>query len=323
MNEINQFDPIALLTPRRKITGISAILLPFTNDHAVDWEGFDRHLRRTLDAGLIPAVNMDTGYAHLIDEPTRAEVLRRSKSITDGRQYVAGVFVGDAPGAVFDLDAYRNGIEQVQTHSGTPIFFQSYGLIDLPDEKIVEAYRSLAAGCDSFLFFELGKVFAPFGKVYSLDVYEQLMGIPNAIGAKHSSLSRAAEWQRLELRNRVRPEFKVFTGNDLAVDMVMYGSDYLLGLSTFAPDAFARRDAMWESGDPRFYQLNDLIQYLGTFAFRGPVLAYKHSAAMFLKIRGMLESNQTHPKSPRRPEADLPVLETIARDLHKLLEEAN
>ena len=31
----------------------------------------------------------------------------------------------------------------------------------------------------------------------------------------------------------------VLTGNDLAIDMVMYGSDYLLGLSTFAPEAFA------------------------------------------------------------------------------------
>ena len=150
-------DPITLLAPRRKITGISAILLPFTDDHAIDWQGFDHHLRRTLDAGLIPAVNMDTGYAHLIDEPTREEVLRRSKSIAVGRQYVAGVFVGDGPGAALDLDAYRTGIDQIQAHSGTPIFFQSFGLIELSDEKIVEAYRSLAAGCDSFLFFELGK----------------------------------------------------------------------------------------------------------------------------------------------------------------------
>ena len=94
--------------------------------------------------------------------------------------------------------------------------------------------------------------------------------ISNAQGAKHSSLNRVLEWQRLELRNRVRPDFKVFTGNDLAIDMVMYGSDYLLGLSTFAPDAFARRDAMWEAGDPRFHELNDLLQYLGAFHFSGP-----------------------------------------------------
>ncbi len=314
-------DPLSLIVPKRKITGISAILLPFATADQIDWPAFDQHLQRTLDAGLIPAVNMDTGYANLIDEATRLEALRRSQQIAEGRQFVAGVFVPDGPGSPFDADAYRRGIEQIQSLSGTPIFFQSYGLIELPDEALVEAYRQLAADCDSFLFFELGKVFAPFGKIYSLAVYEQLMQIPNVIGAKHSSLRREPEWQRLVLRNRVRPEFKVFTGNDLAIDMVMYGSDYLLGLSTFAPDAFAARDAMWLAGDPRFYELNDLLQYLGAFTFRDPAPAYKHSAAMFLKLRGMVPENHPHPQSPRRPDSDLSVLATIAEDLERRLGE--
>ena len=29
-----------------------------------------------------------------------------------------------------------------------------------------------------------------------------------------------------------------------------------------------------------------MLQYLGFFAFRAPVPAYKHAAAMFLKLRG-------------------------------------
>ena len=125
--------------------------------------------------------------------------------------FVAGVFVGDQPGAAFGRDMYRVGIEQIQRYGGTPIFFQSYGLIELADDQLVEAYQALANECQEFLFFELGKVFAPFGRIYSLDVYQQLMMIPNALGAKHSSLQRLPEWQRLELRNRVRPDFKVFT----------------------------------------------------------------------------------------------------------------
>ena len=72
------------------------------------------------------------------------------------------------------------------------------------------------------------------------------------------------------MRDERRPDFNVFTGNDLAVDMVMYGSDYLLGLSTFAPDVFAKRDHLWETGDPAFHELNDALQYLGFFAFRTP-----------------------------------------------------
>ena len=71
-------DPVSLITPRRKIQGISAILLPLLADDSVDWKAFDDHVERTLAAGLAPAVNMDTGYGHLIDEPTRAEVLNRT-----------------------------------------------------------------------------------------------------------------------------------------------------------------------------------------------------------------------------------------------------
>ncbi len=98
---IADIDPLSLLTPGRKITGISAILLPFADNNAADWDGFEQHVERTFASGLIPAVNMDTGFANLIDEPTRAEVLRRTGSIADGRQYVAGVFVGDDSGADF------------------------------------------------------------------------------------------------------------------------------------------------------------------------------------------------------------------------------
>jgi hypothetical protein len=135
--------------------------------------------------------------------------------------------------------------------------------------------------------------------------------VGECIGAKHSSLSRALEWERLALRDRLRPDFMALTGNDLAIDMVMYGSDYLLGLSTFAPDLFALRDRWWLEGDDRFYELNDRLQYLGFFAFRSPVPAYKHSAAQFLRLRGWIGCDDTHPRSPARPASDLPILQVI------------
>jgi hypothetical protein len=143
------------------------------------------------------------------------------------------------------------------------------------------------------------------------------MAIPQCIGAKHSSLNRELEWQRLALRDEKRPDFMVLTGNDLAIDMVMYGSDYLLGISTFAPDLFAQRDAFWAAGDPSFYELNDLLQYLGFFAFRPPVPAYKHSAAQFLKLRGWLACDDTHPNAPGRPDSDRDVLQEIASRLRE------
>ena len=163
-------------------------------------------------------------------------------------------------------------------------------------------------------------MFAPFGRIYSTKVYESIVKIPSCLGAKHSSLSRTLEWERLQIRDRVRPEFRVFTGNDLAIDMVMYGSDYLLGLSACAPDRFAARDAMWAAGDPEFHALNDTLQYLGQFTFRPPVPAYKHSVAMFLNLRGWIESDDPHPSSATRPESDRAILRDIAARLGVLPE---
>ena len=38
------------IIPNRKITGYSAILLPFRADGAVDWDGFTAHVARTAAA---------------------------------------------------------------------------------------------------------------------------------------------------------------------------------------------------------------------------------------------------------------------------------
>ena len=298
---------------------MSAVLLPFHADGSIDWIGFEAHVARTVDAGLVPAVNMDTGYAPLLSDVTRIEALQRTRDICSGARYVAGAGVFDKPGDAFDPASYQEAIAEVQSHGGEPVVFQSFGLTRLDDQLITPAYAQLAKDADSFIAFELGQMFAPFGKIYSLDVYKQLMQMPKCIGAKHSSLSRQLEWDRLALRDEIRPDFHVFTGNDLAIDMIMYGSDYLLGLSTFAPDLFTKRDALWANGDAAFYEVNDLLQYLGFFAFRDPVPAYKHNAAMFLKLRGWIGCDDTHPQSTKRPDSDRAILTELLPRVEALL----
>jgi len=303
--------------PRRKITGMSAILLPFLTHTEVDWSSFEQHVIRTAQAGLTPAVNMDTGYINLLDASTRTEVLRRTQSVVSGQTFVAGAFAGDTPGSVFDVSRYAAQMEEIQHYGGTPVIFQSFGLTQQADDEIVSSYEKIADYADRFFGFELGKMFAPFGQIYSERVYRGLMKIRQCLGAKHSSLERTLEWQRLAWRDEQRPDFLVLTGNDLAIDMVAWGSDYLLGLSTFAPDLFAKRDKFWMIGDSEFFQLNDVLQYLGFFAFRAPVPAYKHSAAMFLARRKWIRTSLTHPVSLTRPESDGPIIDDILHQLQR------
>ena len=275
---------------------MSAILLPFRPDGEIDWPMFEAHVERTASAGLRPAVNMDTGYVHLLDASQRAEVLARTESL--GVSFVAGAFDES------DVDA-------VQTRGGTPVIFPS----PATNADVVGSYSRIAQACDAFVGFELSPVFHPDGRIWSLDEYAGVLEIDQCIGAKHSSLHRGPEWDRLRLRDRVRPDFMVLTGNDLAIDMVMYGSDYLLGLSTFAPDLFAKRDAMWAAGDPAFHELNDALQWLGEVAFRPPVPAYRHDAALFLTLRGWATSDVTPPGAPRRGDWEIELLRDIAARL--------
>jgi dihydrodipicolinate synthase/N-acetylneuraminate lyase len=310
---------MSALVPGRRIIGYSAVLLPHTDVGEVDWLGFESLLGLTIAAGLIPAVNMDTGYVQLLTEPDRARVLSSAASLAGAGGFAAGAFVPDTEGDAYDPAAYSRAAAQVAEAGGTPVVFPSWGLASLSEENWVDAQASLGAELDRFIAFELGDMFVPYGRIYSLETYRGLLGIPSCIGAKHSSLSRQAEWDRLALRNEVRADFSVFTGNDLAIDMVCYGSDYLLGLSAFAPDAFAERDRRWAAEEASFHELNDLLQYLGFFAFRPPVPGYRHDAAMFLTLRGWIDSDATPAGAPTRPDSDRAVLADIAERLDAII----
>ena len=300
---------VPALRPGRRVTGMSAVLLPFTESGEIDWDAFAAGVERTAAAGLVPAVNMDTGYGPSLDEATRARVLATTASLLAGAEPVPGwSFVGgahvDGPAsptgaagaagpAELDLDAHRAALATVASAGGVPIVFPSAGLAALPEGEVAPAHAAMATAVDRLLGFELGRQFHPCGRIWSLDTYAAVLEIPQVVGAKHSSLRRAPEWARLALRDAARPDFLVLTGNDLAIDMVRWGSDYLLGLSTIAPAAFAARDALWTAGDARVHEVDDALQALGALAFRDPVPAYRHDAAIVWHRRGWAASDRT------------------------------
>ena len=303
----------------RAIVGMSAVLLPFTDTDEIDWAGFETHLERTIDAGLAPAVNMDTGFGPVLEPAERSRALQITAALAPPG-WVAGAQVPDAPGAGFDGDAYARECAAIANAGGMPILFPSFGLQGLDDDALVAAHALLAAGVDRMLGFELGSMFHPAGRIFSLDGFRAVLEIPGVAGLKHAALARAPEWARLAIRDEHRPDFLLLTGNDLAIDMVIYGSDFLLGLSTFAPDAFSARDRAWADGDEaRFWAINDVLQYLGQLAFRDPVPGYRHDAAMFLALRGQIGTDRTHPESPKRPDSDRALLAAIADRLETLL----
>jgi dihydrodipicolinate synthase/N-acetylneuraminate lyase len=292
------------IQPGRRIDANSAVLLPFTRDGKPDTDEFLQHLLRTAKAGITPAVNMDTGFGPQLSPAQRVDILKLTRKALGTAPFIAGA------GAFGE--SYEQAVKAILDQGATPIIFQSDAFAS---GDVAALYRKIIAPCPKALAFELGKMFAPFGRIYDLETWKRLLAIPNLTGAKHSSLSRTEELARLELRDRERPDFKIYTGNDLAIDMVMYGSDYLLGISTFDPEAFALRDRWWAEQDARFLELNDALQALGAVAFRDPVPAYKDSAAAYLKVTGRMKDPLPHPSCPRRPANEGELLAPLARQI--------
>jgi len=298
----------------RQVQGIAAALLPYESDGKVAVEAFQQHLVATHRAGLMNAVNMDTGYVNYLTDAEKQDVLRWTReALGKDVPFVAGAYIEDRAGEIVAL--YRQQIDSIVSFGGIPILFQTVRLRGTPAREKAAVYQSACRGYPHVLAFELGPVFAPNGEIFDEETVRCLMDIPEIKGIKHSSLDRLVELERLALRDSYRPDFRIYTGNDLGIDMIEYGSDYLLGLATFAPEKFAERDRLWESGNPDYYAVSDALQYMGNVAFREPVPAYKHSAAVFLHLVGRIASDLTHPKNPKRPSWEWQILHDCARRL--------
>jgi len=283
----------------RRVHGIAAALLPYRGDD-VDWEGFEAHVARTREAGLDVAVNMDTGFGDLLDPGQREAVLDVTRRVLgDGVPFYAGAYASADDGTAA---AYADALAAIAARGARPVIVQCRAMHAMAPAGKAALYAGVAQRAEGgALAFELSPRFAPHGEIWDDETFQRILAIPGLAGAKHSSLDRATELRRLAVRERLRPDFRVYTGNDLAIDLVAYGSDYLLGLATFAPDRFAERDRALAEGDADFLARNDALQHLGNVGFRAPIPAYKHAAAQFLHLTGRLAGDDVHPRAPRRP----------------------
>jgi len=311
-------DLIARQKPRRKVQGIAAALLPYEADGRIAIDAFAKQLTSTHRAGLMNAVNMDTGYVNYLSDSEKQEVLNWTRqALGRGIPFVAGAYIEHQVGNDV-VTLYRRQIETIVRFDGIPILFQTARLHGKSPEKIADTYRAICRDYPQVLAFELVPMFAANGEIYDNETVRRLMDVPEIKGMKHSSLDRLVELGRLALRDACRPDFRIYTGNDLGINMIEYGSDYLLGLAAFSPEKFAERDRLWEAGGPGYYALSDALQYLGNVAFRAPVPAYKHSAAVFLNLVGRIPTDRTHPSNPQRPAWEAEIMADCARRLSLL-----
>src|SRR5579864_6969309 len=112
---------------RRKVQGIAAALLPYEPDGRVAVDAFQRHLTATHGAGLMNAVNMDTGYVNYLSESEKRDVLRWTReALGKDKAFVAGAYIENQPGN--EVLLYRQAIDEILSFGGIPILCQTVRL---------------------------------------------------------------------------------------------------------------------------------------------------------------------------------------------------
>jgi 4-hydroxy-tetrahydrodipicolinate synthase len=150
-----------------------------------------------------------------------------------GVNFIAGTYIEDLDGDIISL--YRRQMDQIVAMVERPSSFRPQGYVvktfirrSQCTARHVEVIRKCSAS-------NLIRSSRANGEIFDDETVRGLLEIPELKGLKHSSLDRRRELQRLALRDALRPDFRIYTGNDLGINMIEYGSDYLLGLATFAP----------------------------------------------------------------------------------------
>src|SRR5438552_11147894 len=91
---MNIEDLITRIKTRRQIRGAAAALLPFEPDGRIAVGAFQEGLKATHRAGLMNAVNMDTGYVNYLSDDEKAAVLRwTSEALYKKVRFVVGASI--------------------------------------------------------------------------------------------------------------------------------------------------------------------------------------------------------------------------------------
>src|SRR5579859_6930047 len=103
---------IGRLETGRKVQGIAAALLPFEAEGRIAVEAFQNHLRATQRAGLMNAVNMDTGYVNYLGEAEKLAVLQWTRdALGKATPFVAGAYIEGLDGDIVFL--YRKQMDTI------------------------------------------------------------------------------------------------------------------------------------------------------------------------------------------------------------------
>lgn len=209
---------------------ISALPIPFSEDGAVDWSGFDALLTRVEPHVHGVLVAGTTGEFPALDDDERLETFSRALAIFGVDRVIA--HIGHAsPHQVIRLGKAAQALGITRMATLNPYYLPA------DDDAVYDFYSAVASALPGvhhyvYLFPERTGITVGF------EVFEKIMQIPGICGVK---LSGAASEELQAYTKRLMPGQELFSGNDATLPFVIAsgGTGVVSGVSAAFPETFS------------------------------------------------------------------------------------
>jgi 4-hydroxy-tetrahydrodipicolinate synthase len=287
-----------MVQPRDLEGIIPAVIVPMGPDYAIDYPAYRRYLAWVIGQGAVGlAVNVDTGEGPYLTAEERAEVIRVTREVANGRAFVvAGV------GGPSTAQATANARLSREAGADALLVFPTPAFLNEPlDPAIMVDYHAAIADAAGLplIVFQLGPIFG--GINYPPHALGELLTLPSIIGLKDASFDAQIFTQTRDVVQAADHPITLLTGNDnfLLESFVLGAKGGLLGygavgvglladmLAAVARQDFAAAVAM----QPR-------VQGYCDYIYSRPIGDYRARCKLALTQMGLLDPDQLYVRPP-------------------------
>lgn len=277
---------------------IPAVIVPMLADYSIDFSAFKLYLEWVIKNNPIGlAVNVDTGEGPYLTPDERAEVIRTTRQVANGRcKIIAGVGGPATQTAVANAIAAREAGADALLIFPTPAFLNDPLDISIP----YQYHKSIAdASGLPIIIFQLGPIFG--GINYPPEALSKVLELPQVIGLKDASFDCQRFMQTRDIVRQANHPVVLLNGNDnfLLESLLLGAQGGLLGFAAVGVGLMVEMLKAIQAKDfDKAVSMQPLVQGFCDYIYAKPIGDYRARCKVALVAMGLLTPEQTYVRPP-------------------------
>jgi 4-hydroxy-tetrahydrodipicolinate synthase len=286
---------------------ISAAILPFEENGAIDWRTLKRYIEQVASGGpRAIAMNMAVSEVSSLDISEQLEVIRQCKAVL-GRDctLLSGVNATNTSAAIdFAKRVIDSGADGIVVFPPVPAFLSAPTV-----PMIVDFHEAIAASVSvPMLAFQTNFCTYPKGTITALSRIERIVAIKDASFDVEKTLDNIAE------ANAAPRKIGTLTGSDTFIlEAMLMGSDgALIGFAATATAELVRMQKLASEGKiTEAYEIWGKLGPLARVCWRSPIRDYRVRTKYALMKQGVIANCRVRSPFPQLDARDRADIDTV------------